>query len=84
MRYFFARLEKNANCWEILKIFDENSIEKLHFYFILENVTNNSLRKNTIFLQDFSVWGGGDSPWLCPFSAEPRSWPFLAFATHIS
>ena len=25
---------KNANCWEILKIFDENSIEKLNFYFI--------------------------------------------------
>ena len=36
----FSRVwTKSANCWEILrnflKIFDENSIEKLNFYFIL-------------------------------------------------
>ena len=31
---------KNANCWEILKIFDENSIEKLNFlfYYFLEDL----------------------------------------------
>ena len=33
MRSFMRVWTKNTNCWEILKFFDENSLEKLNFYF---------------------------------------------------
>ena len=50
---------KIANCWESLKIFDLNSIEKLHFYFIFKFIfrkfvtKNRAFGNNTIFLQQF-------------------------------
>ena len=55
---------------KILKIFDENSIEKLHFYFIFifyfifrKFVTKNrAFGNNTSFLQQFFSFGGGDFP----------------------
>ena len=57
---------------KILKIFDENSIENLNFYFIF--ILENLLLKivfgnNTIFNNIFFGWGGGFSPfphWLRP------------------
>ena len=72
MRYFFARLEKNANCWEILKIFDENCIEKLNFYFIFRKFVskNRAFGNNIICLQQFFRFGEGGNfppvppPWL--------------------
>ena len=58
---------KNANSEifeKILKIFDENSIEKLNFYFIFRKFVtkNRAFGNNTSFLQFFSVSGGGDFP----------------------
>ena len=61
----FSRVwTKIANCQEILKIFDENSIEKWNFYFILENLL---LKIETseitpFFYKKFSVSGGGGFP----------------------
>ena len=62
---------KNANCWEI---FDENSIEKLIFYFIFRKFVtkNRAFGNNTSFLQQFFGFGrGGDfppsPPWLRPW-----------------
>ena len=66
---FFTRLDEKHNLLEILrkffKIFDENSIEKLNFYFIF--ILENSLLKIepseiTIFLQRFFRFRGGGSP----------------------
>ena len=80
MRLFFVRLDEKHNLLgnfeKILKHFDENSIEKLNFYFIF-NLTfrkfvtkNRALGTNTIFLQQFFLFGGGGdfppSPWLRP------------------
>ena len=36
---------KNANCWEILKNFNENSIEKLNFLFLFYYFSENLLVK---------------------------------------
>ena len=64
----FSRVStKNANCWEILKVFDENSIDKLNLYFIFiffrKFVTKNrAFENNTIFLQQFFRFGGGGCP----------------------
>ena len=68
----------NANCWEILrrfwKFFDENSIEKLNFYFIFYFILfyfifrkfvtkNRAFGNNTRFLQQFFFgFGGGGFP----------------------
>ena len=38
MHSYFARLDENTKSWEILNIFDENSIEKLHLLLFLENL----------------------------------------------
>ena len=67
MREFFARLDDKRNLFgnfeKDLKRFDENSIEKLHFYliFIFENLLLKSEPSEiTIFLQQFfRVFGGG-------------------------
>ena len=55
---------KNANCWEILQVFDENPIEKFHFYFRIFVTKNRAFGNNTIFLQQFLQFflGGGISP----------------------
>ena len=76
MRYLFARLDQKrkllGNFEKILKIFDENSIEKLNFYFIFifilnfilnfifrQFVTQNrAFGNNTSFLQQFFRFGG--------------------------
>ena len=79
----FSRVwTKNANCWEtekIFKIFDENSIEKLNFYFYFGKfVTKNSaFENNTIFLPQFFWFRGGGfspSPWLRPCSIATLFW----------
>ena len=67
---FFRVWTKNANCWEILKIFDENYIEKLNFYFIFifnfifgKFVTKNrAFGNNTSFLQQFFRFRGDFPP----------------------
>ena len=60
----FSRVwTKNANCREILKFFDEDSIEKWNFVFFRKFVTKNrAFGNNTIFYNNFSVSGGGGSP----------------------
>ena len=63
----FLRLwTKNPNCWEILKFFDENSIEKLNFLFLFfrKFVTKIELSEIIPFFYNiFSVSrGGGISP----------------------
>ena len=88
----FSRLDQKrkllGNFEKILKIFDENSIEKLNFYFIFilnfnlifrKFVTKNrAFGNNTSFLQQFfSVSGGGLEisplpPWLRPCLAPIR------------
>ena len=63
MRYFLRAWSKNANCGENLrrtKDFNENTIEKLNFYFIfiLENFYRKTKpRKVSLFLQHFFGWG---------------------------
>ena len=65
---------KNANCLEILRIFDENSIEKMNFYFIFifyfifrKFVTKNrAFGNNTSFLEQFFRFRGGVSPFPLP------------------
>ena len=52
----FLRLwTKNANCWEILKILEENSIEKIDFSIISGKIVAKyrALGNNTRFLQQF-------------------------------
>ena len=63
----FSRVwTKDENCLEILKVFDENSIENLNFYFIFnfifqKRVTKNrAFGNNTIFLQQFFRFLGRD------------------------
>ena len=90
MRLFLARLDEKrkllGNFEKFLKIFDENSIEKLNFYFIFifyfifyffrKFVTKNrAFGNNTIFLQQFFRFrgGGGISP--LPPLATPLSAP---------
>ena len=53
-----------GNFEKILKIFDENSIEKLDFIRIFGKfVTEKSFGNDTIFLQQFfRLRGGGDFP----------------------
>ena len=68
---------KTANCWEILKVFDENSIEKWNVYFILENVTKNrAFGKNNIFQQQFFSVSGGFHPFplATPLTRNHLSW----------
>ena len=72
MRYFFARLDQKrkllGNVEKILKIFDENSIENLNFYFIfiLENllVKLEPSEITPFFYSNFFRFrgGGGASP----------------------
>ena len=47
-----------VNFEKIFKIFDENSIDKLNFYFWKFVTKNIAFGSNTIFLQQFSVSGG--------------------------
>ena len=80
----FSRVwTKNANCWEILKIFDETSIEKLNFYFIFIFMLENLLLKiepseiTPFFYHNFFRFGGGDfpsSPCLRPLKSWRRQW----------
>ena len=63
----FSRvLTKNAvlgNFEKILKIFDENSLEKWNFLFFRKFVTKNTaFRNNTIFLQQFFRFRRGGIP----------------------
>ena len=52
-----------GNFEKILKIFDENSIEKLNYFYFGKFVTKNSaFGNNTIFLQHFFGFGGGGFP----------------------
>ena len=53
---------KNSNCWEIVKYFDDKSMEKVNLLiFILENVKKNrAFGNSTIFLHFFR--GGGNFP----------------------
>ena len=85
MRYFFEPLDEKpkllGNFEKILKFFDENSIEKLNFlffnfYFFRKFVTKNrAFGNNTIFLQQFFRFRGGDFP---PFPlATPLSTSYL-------
>ena len=77
MRKFFACLDEKPKLFEnlqkILKMFDENAIEKLNFDFILfyfifnfifrKFVTKNrAFGNNTIFLQQFFSVSGGFPP----------------------
>ena len=41
MHNFFGRLDEKQNCWEILKILEENSIEKMIFLLFLEKLLLN-------------------------------------------
>ena len=76
MRYFFARLDEKhkllGNFEKILKVFDENSLEKLNFLFLFfiffrKFVTQNrAFGNNTIFLQQFFRFRGGEFPPLPP------------------
>ena len=74
-----------GNFEKILKIFDENSIEKLNFYFYLGKFVtkNRAFGNNTIFLQRFFGFGfpppgyalgGVGSQWECKleFFCRPR------------
>ena len=76
MRYFFARLDEKpkllGNFEKILKFFDENSIEKLNFLFLLFIFFENLLLKielseiTPFFYNTFFGFGGGEFP-LPPF-----------------
>ena len=67
-----------GNFENMLKFFDENSLEKLNFYFTFYFgkffTKNRAFGNNTIFLQQFFRFRGGDFPpfpsWLRPCSAE--------------
>ena len=82
MRYFFAHLDQErkllGNFEKILKIFDENSIEKLKFYLFLFLILffENLLLKiepseiTPFFYNKFFRFRGGGfppSPWLRPW-----------------
>ena len=66
----FSRVwTKNTICWgnfeKILKLFDENSIEKLNLYLFFGKFVakNRNFGNNIIFLQQFfPVRGGGSNP----------------------
>ena len=64
MRSFFAVLDKQhkllGNSEKILKIFDENSIEKLNFIMIFGKFATKyrAFGNNSIFLQHFFGFGG--------------------------
>ena len=76
----FSRVwTKNANCWEILKISDENSIEKLNFYFILNFIFRKFVTKNRAFGNNhfsttiFSLSGGFPPfPLATPLATDPE------------
>ena len=62
---------KNTNCWKIeksLKIFDENSIEKLNFN-NSGNVfaKNRAIGNNIIFLEQFFPFQEGEVPYVPPW-----------------
>ena len=73
---FWWKTQIVGKCWENLKIFDENSIEKLLFYFFIfwKFVTKNrAFGNHTIFLRQFFRFRrGGVSPTPClrPFVAS--------------
>ena len=72
MRLFFARLDEKCKLLgkfeKILKIFDENSIENLNFYFIFILFFENLLLNiepseiTPVFYNIFRFRGGGDFP----------------------
>ena len=75
---------KNANCWEILKFFDENSIEELNFFIFFENLLLKiKLSEITpVFYNNFFRFrgGGGEfppSPWLRPWFYSIRASNFF-------
>ena len=74
----FSRVwTKNANCWEILKTVDENSIEKLNifiFLFLLENLLL-KIEPSEItpfFYYNFFGFGGGDFSLPPGYALGPR------------
>ena len=78
MRYFFARLDEKRkllrNFEKILKILEENSIEKMIFSIISGKVVAKyrALENNTRFLQQFFPISGGGGTFPCsppPFQA---------------
>ena len=83
----FSRVwTKNTICWvnfeKILKLFDENSIEKLNFYLLLGKFVakNRNFGNNIIFLQHFFRFGGGGSnpqppPLRTPLLCKPNKLP---------
>ena len=66
MRYFFARLDEKCkllgNFEKTLKIFDENSIEKLNFYFIFIIIFKMEPCEITPFFYNNFFCFGGISP----------------------
>ena len=59
---------KNSNCWEILKISDENSIEKLTFYFgnLLLKIEPSEI--TPFFKKKFRLGGGNFPPFPLPLA----------------
>ena len=78
-RVKFSRvLMKNTICWgnseKILKLFDENSIEKLKLYLFFGQFVakNRNFGNNIIFLQQFFFrFGGGSNPHPPPPQGTP-------------
>ena len=68
MRSFFARLDEKHKLLGNFEIFNENSLEKLDFVFLFfiffrKFVTKNrAFGNNTIFLQQFFRFRGGEFP----------------------
>ena len=79
MRSFFAVWTKNTNYREILKVFDENSIEKLNFIMIFVKFVNRASGNNTIFLQQFFRVRGGEFSPLPPPKSVSGDEPFAKF-----
>ena len=80
MRYFFARLDEKrklfGNFEKILKILEENSIEKNDFSIISGKVVAKyrALENNTRFLQQFfPISGGGERSRVPPLPGAPES-----------
>ena len=78
----FSRVwAKNEKCREILKIFDENSIEKLNFFIFFENLglKIEPSEITPVFYNNFFRFRGGDSP--LPALATPL--PDTAFQSRL-
>ena len=83
---FRAFGQKHKLLWNFEKIFDENSIEKLHFLIIFGKLVtkNRAFGNNPIFLQEFfRIRGGGENLPHFPPLNPPMHAIYISFSLYI-